>query len=569
MASPPPSPTETPEQAARRLLAEARLLRADGNTGEAAKLEREAVSVLARGPQHRAAAAALRAGDSFRANTLLKQLLDRDPDDVLAAVMLGLQASRADEPTIADGLLGRAVELAPGDPGTRLAFADHLQRTRRFAEALEQLEEVDPAERTPAAQLMIADCLGELGRIEQQLAILEPLRAATGDLSVEIRIGHALRALGRFEQAAVSYRAVLAKAPAEGTAWHSLANLKTSRFADEDIAQMRRALEEQRAPAVNRIRLNFALGKALEDRGDAEAAFHYYDAGNRLRAEIAPHDPATITGWVERCERLFTADFFAERAGLGHRSDAPVFIVGMQRSGSTLVEQILASHPAIEGTDELFAIPGMVRRLGDEAHAAGVTFEQLIAGFDSARLEALGAEYLTAAAAHRSTDRPRFSDKMPNNWMYLGLIRLILPNARVIDVRRDPMDCCVSNWKQLYAGGLDHSNALGTMGRYYADYVRLMRHFDRALPGFVHRIIYERLVDQLDAEVRRMLEYLGLEFDPACVDFHATDRAVRTISAAQVREPLNRKGLGAWRKFEPWLGELEAALGDIRERWQE
>ena len=569
MASPPPSPTETPQDAARRLLAKARELRAEGKAGEAATLENEAVAALTRGPQHRAAAAALRAGDSFRANTLLKQLLDSDPDDVLAAVMLGLQASRADEPTIADRLLGRAVELAPGDPGTRLAFADHLQRTRRFDEALEQLEAIEPAERTPAAQLMIADCLGELGRIEQQLAVLEPLRAATDDLSVEIRIGHALRALGRFEQAAASYRTVLAREPAEGTAWHSLANLRTERFTDDDIAQMQRALEAPRAPVTNRIRLNFALGKALEDSGAAEAAFRHYDAGNRLRAEIAPHDPATITGWVERCERLFTADFFAERAGLGHPSDAPIFIVGMQRSGSTLVEQILASHPAIEGTDELFAIPGMVRRLGDEAHAAGVTFEQLVAGFDGDRLKALGAEYLAAAAAHRSTDRPRFTDKMPNNWMYLGLIRMILPNARVIDVRRDPMDCCVSNWKQLYARGLDHSNALDTMGLYYADYVRLMRHFDRALPGSVHRTIYETLVEDLDAEVRRMLDYLELEFDSACVDFHATDRSVRTISAAQVREPLNRKGIGAWRKFKPWLGDLEAALGDIRQRWQE
>jgi tetratricopeptide (TPR) repeat protein len=569
LAAPPANPTVKPEEAARGLLAEAGALRAAGKASEAAALEREAVAALTRGPQHRAAADALRTGDSFRANTILTQLLDRDPDDVLASVMLGLQASRADEPTIADRLLGRAVELAPGDPGTRLAFADHLQRTRRFAEALEQLEALDPAERTPAAQLMIADCLGELGRIDEQLSVLEPLRAATGDLSVEIRIGHALRALGRFEEAASTYRSVLEREPAEGTAWHSLANLKSFRFGDADIAAMRRALDMPDAAPTNRIRLSFALGKALEDRGEPEAAFGYYDSGNRLRAKIAPHDPATITGWVERCERLFTADFFAERAGLGNPSDAPIFIVGMQRSGSTLVEQILASHPAIEGTDELFAIPGMIRRLGDEAHAAGVTFEQLVGGFDGARLEALGAEYLAAAAAHRSTDRPRFTDKMPNNWMYLGLIRLILPNARVIDVRRDPMDCCVSNWKQLYARGLDHSNALDTMGFYYADYVRLMRHFDRALPGLVHRVIYEGLVENLDAEVGRMLAYLGLKFDAACVDFHATNRSVRTISAAQVREPLNRKGIGAWRRFEPWLGDLEAALGDIRERWQQ
>lgn len=565
----PPTDSHEPQAAARQLLERARALRAGGKGGEAAKLEREAVAALSRAPQHRAAAEAMRAGDSLRANMILKQLLDRDPDDVLAAVMLGLQASRADEPAIAGRLLGRAVELAPGDPGTRLALADHLLRGRRYAAALGELEALDPADRAPhGVQLMIADCLGELGRIGEQLKVLEALRTSAVDSSVDIRIGHALRTLGRFDEAAASYRAVLARDAGEGTAWHSLANLKSARFSDQDLAAMRRALGEADAQTVNRIRVNFALGKALEDRGEAAAAFRHYDAGNRLRAGIAPHDPAIISDWVERCERAFTAQFFAERAGLGEPSGAPIFIVGMQRSGSTLVEQILASHPAIEGTAELTDIPALVRRLGDEAAAAGTKFEELVAGFDGGRLAAHGAEYLAGAAAHRTTDKPHFTDKMPNNWMHLALIRLILPNARVIDVRRDPMDCCVSNWKQLYARGLDHSNALATMGRYYADYVRLMRHFDKALPGWVHRVIYEDLVDDLDGGVRRLLDHLGLDFDPACVAFHATDRAVRTISATQVREPLNRKGIGAWRKFEPWLGDLNQALGKTKNEWR-
>jgi tetratricopeptide (TPR) repeat protein len=569
LASPQPSHPQEPQVAARRLLEEAAALRTAGKDGEAARLEREAVATLGRGPRHRAAAHAIRAGDSFRANQVLKQLLDDDPDDVLAAVMLGLQASRADEPAIADRLLGRAVELAPGDPGARLALADHMLRGRRHAAALGQLEALDLADQAPqGVQLMIADCLGELGRIDEQLKLLGQLRRDGGNPAIDLRVGHALRTLGRFDEAAGAYRAVIAANPAEGTAWHSLANLKTARFTEADVEAMEQALAIPGAPVVNRIRLNFALGKALEDRGDARAAFEHYTAGNRLRAEIAPYDPSKVSDWVERCSRAFTAEFFADRAGLGDPSDAPIFIVGMQRSGSTLVEQILASHPAIEGTAELNDVPSLVRRLGDEAAAAGTTFEAWVANFDGKRLAALGAEYLAGAQAHRTTDKPYFTDKMPNNWMHLALIRLILPNAKVIDVRRDPMDCCVSNWKQLYARGLDHSNALDTMGRYYADYVRLMRHFDRALPGWVHRVIYEDLVEDLEDEVRRALDHLGVEFDPACIGFHATDRAVRTISATQVREPINRKGIGAWRKFEPWLADLNQSLGKTREEWR-
>lgn len=565
----PPAATDNPQAEARRMLARARSLRQEGKAIEAAALEKEAVATLGRGGKHRAAAAALRAGDSFRANTILKQLVDRDPDDVLASVMLGLQASRADEPAIADSLLSRAVALAPGDPGSRLAWADHLLRNRRYAAALAEFEALDPVDREPrGVQLMMADCLGELGRIDEQLALLEGLAKGGASPAIRIRIGHALRTIGRFDEAGRAYREVIAEEPAEGTAWHSLANLKTTRFDGADIAAMSAALETPGAPTVNRIRLHFALGKAFEDRGDAEEAFANYDAGNRLRSQIAPYDPQKVTDWVDRCGRAFTAEFFAARASLGDPSEAPIFIVGMQRSGSTLVEQILASHPSIEGTAELTDIPSLVRRLGDEAASKGIRFEELIGNFGPDRLAALGAEYLAGAAAHRTTDRPRFTDKMPNNWMHLALIRLILPNARVVDVRRDPMDCCVSNWKQLYARGLDHSNALDTMGHYYADYVRMMRHFDEAQPGWVHRIIYEELVDDLEGEVRRMLAHLGLDYDPACLAFHSTDRAVRTISATQVREPINRKGIGAWRKFAPWLGDLTKALGKARDQWR-
>ena len=241
----------------------------------------------------------------------------------------------------------------------------------------------------------------------------------------------------------------------------------------------------------------------------------------------------------------------------------------MQRSGSTLVEQILASHPAIEGTAELTEIPNIVRNLGETAARNNRPFERYLAALPADQVRALGESYLATSRVHRRTDRPDFTDKMPNNWMHLGLIRLILPNARFIDVRRDPMACCFSNWKQLYAQGLDHSNALDTMGRYYADYVRLMRHFDGVQPGMVHRIIYDDLVDDIEGEVRRLLDYLGLPFDPACLDFHANERAVHTISAGQVRKPINRDGIGQWKPYEQWLGPLRDALGDTLVSWRD
>jgi tetratricopeptide (TPR) repeat protein len=547
-----------------------RALRAQGKDVDATLAERRAVQAATLDPRHRSAAREMQQGRAFEANGILKKLLDEDRDDVLAAVMLGLQASKANEFEIADELLRRAVALAPGDPGTRLALADHYFRSKRFAAALGEVRALDDADRqSEAAQNLLANCLGEMGQVEAQLAIFEKLaKTASNPLSYNLKIGLALRTLGRFDEAAKNFRAVIARVPAEGTSWHNLANLKVEKFSDSDIAKMLAGLELPNAPIENHIRLNFALGKAFEDRGEAERAFSYYDAGNKLRQRIAPYDPEMISQWVERSEAAFTAEFFEKRRGWGNPARDPIFVIGMQRSGSTLVEQILASHPQVEGTAELTELPNIVRSLGEAATAKGLTYEADVSTFDVARLYELGTSYLDETKAHRHTGEPYFSDKMPNNWMHVSLIRLILPNARIIDVRRDPMDCCFSNWKQLYARGLDHSNALDTMGRYYSDYVRLMRHFDKVQPGAVHRVIYEDLVDDLEGEARRILAYLDLDFDPAVLAFHQTDRAVRTISAGQVRQPINRKGLAQWTPFEQWLEPLKTSLGDIRETWR-
>ncbi|WP_309601786.1 sulfotransferase [Sphingomonas sp.] len=546
-------------------------LRRLGKLADARVAEHRALEASTRNPGHRAAAQALQSGDAARAHALLRGLLADDDSDVLALTMLGLQAANLREFEIAEPLLRRAVAEAPDEVASRTALAELFNQSKRPALALAELDSLDPEiAGTEPVQSLRAEALSGLGRLEEELAILERLAAINAPHVIRygLRIGHVLRALGREEEAIAMYRAITSQHPAEGTSWWSLANLKTFAFDDADIATMEAGLAVPAMPVQNLIRLNFALGKAYEDRREAQQSFAYYAEGNRLRTTIATYDPLMIGEWTDRNIALFTAPFFAARAGHGAPARDPIFIIGMQRSGSTLVEQILASHPAIEGTAELNDIPNLVRQLGETAARANQRFEDYFPALDADQLCRLGETYLDTSRISRTTDRALFTDKMPNNWMQIGLIHTILPNARIIDVRRDPMSCCFSNWKQLYARGLDHSNTLETMGRYYADYVRLMRHFDAVTPGLVHRVIYDDLVDDVEGEVRRLLAHLDVPFDPACLSFHSNARAVRTISAGQVRKPINRDGIGQWQMFEQWLDPLKPALGDTLENWR-
>ena len=550
----------------------ARALRDEGKAAEAATVERQALEASTRLPAYTAAAQALQSGNAAGARNMLERLIAADDSDVLALTMLGLHWTGTSDFERAEPLLRRAVDRAPDEASTRVALAELLVRSRRPTDALAQLDAA-PADTQSSEpiQSLRAEAMSALGRLEEELAIVQPLAARGGprDVGYALRSGHALRALGREAEAEAIYRSIVTRFPGEGTSWWSLANLKTIRFDDSDLATMEQALTSMEMPVQNRIRLNFALGKGHEERREAAAAFDHYAEGNRLRATIAPYNSTMISDWVDRCTAAFTPGLFAARADQGAPDKDPIFIVGMQRSGSTLVEQILSCHPAIEGTAELPEIPNLVRMLGEEAANAGRTFEDHLAVLPAERLSELGHTYLATSRVHRRTDRPNFTDKMPNNWMHLGLIRLILPKARIVDVRRDPMACCFSNWKQLYALGLDHSNALDTMGRYYADYVRLMRHFDSVQPGMVHRIIYDDLVDDVEGGVRALLDYLGLPFDPACLDFHSSERAVHTISAGQVRRPINRQGMNQWAPYDQWLGPLRDGLGEALEQWRD
>jgi tetratricopeptide (TPR) repeat protein len=455
-------------------------------------------------------------------------------------------------------LLDHVVGLAPGFLPARRDRAFALYRQSHNAAALADIGFVlaqspnDAPARELKASLLLQSGEYDAGITLYQAMLTErPYRP-----KLWISLGDAFKTVGRSDAAVDAYRQSLAHDPDGGAAWWALANLKTFRFDAADIAAMRRGVADGDLDEEQRLHFEFALGKAAEDAGDDAAAFALYTAANARRRRLVPHDPEALSVIAARSEALFTPAFFAGRPG-GHPSPEPIFVVGMPRSGSTLVEQILASHPLIEGTRELPYLPAIARGLiGPDGD-----YPDMIGALDPARQHALGEQYLARAGVHRKTGRPFFIDKLPNNFMHIGLIRLILPNARVIDVRRHPMATGFACFKQHFAHGQEFAYDLTDLGRYYADYVRITAAFDRAVPGHMHRVSYERLVVETEAEVRATLGYLRLPFDPACLRFHETARAVRTPSAEQVRKPIFTEAVEHWRRFEAELASLKAALG--------
>ncbi|WP_151953966.1 tetratricopeptide repeat-containing sulfotransferase family protein [Sphingomonas sp. EC-HK361] len=487
----------------------------------------------------------------------LKAYLKRDPFDVRAIRMLAELAGRIGRLKDSEHLLRRALELSPAFSAARANLAIVLYRLNRPVDALAELDTLiaeDP-DHIGHANLKAA-ALGRLGSFEEAIPLYERvLHDAPNQPKVWMSYGHMLKTVGRQADGIAAYRHAIALKPDLGEAWWSLANLKTVRFEDADIAAMEAARADAAIADEDRFHLDFALGKACEDRREADRAFAHYAAGNALRRTQLTYDADETERFVDDCTALATPDFFAARAGWGTPSRDPIFILGMPRAGSTLVEQILASHSRIEGTSELPDLPALARRIDRYPHG--------LADLTADQARAMGEEYLRRTAVQRRTDRPFFIDKLPNNWAHVVLIRLILPNATIIDARRDPRACCFSNFKQHFARGQAFSYALDDMGRYYRDYVRLMAHLDTVQPARIHRVIHETLVADTEAEVRRLLGACGVEFEPACLTFHETARAVRTASSEQVRQPIYTGGDRAWRPFAAHLAPLEAALGDV------
>ncbi|MEQ1930299.1 MAG: sulfotransferase [Parvularculaceae bacterium] len=543
-----------------------------GDAEGAAEAYARHVRAEAKDPALIKAAAALAKNDIPVAERLLKEYLKRSPTDVAAIRMLAETAARIGRFADAQTLLERCLELAPGFDAARFNYATVLLR-RNAPEGT--IREIDLLRRThpnnPGYLSLRAAALVRIGEYDEALKSYDAVLAQLpGNARIWMSYGHALKTVARQPEAISAYERAIGLAPSLGEAWWSLANLKTFRFSPAQVAAMEAALQRADLGLEDRHHLHFALGKAFEDDGRYEPSFHHYAEGNRLRRAQIAYDGAENAAALKRAKKIFTDAYFKAREDQGCPAPDPIFIVGLPRAGSTLIEQILSSHSAVEGTMELPDIIAMARDLGfRKAKGEKAPYPASVEALSGHDLNALGEEYLRRTRIQRKTGKPFFIDKMPNNFAHAGLILSILPRARIIDARRHPLGCCFSNYKQHFARGQSFAYDLAEIGGYYRDYVDLMDHFDRVRPGRIHRVFYERLVAAPEAEVRRLLDYCGLPFEDGCLRFHETARAVRTASSEQVRQPIFAEGVDQWRKYDTWLGPLKAALGDILDKYPE
>jgi tetratricopeptide (TPR) repeat protein len=548
------------------------LCRMTGQTDVAAMAVSQAATLQNLPPEVLTATGLLLDGDLDAAEPLVRAYLLKHGNHVEAMRLLAGIGSARKVFDDAELLLAAVLQLAPGYRVARQEYAGVLIELHKYGQARRELDQLlkDEPESRLLKTLYAASCIG-IGEHERAIAIYRELLLGTSleDADLHLSIAHAQKTLGQTREAVESYHTAAACRPDFGDAHWSLANLKTYRFTDEVLTRMRAAESAPTTGIVDRYHFCFALGKAFEDRGEYAESFRYYQLGNALKRSESRYRPEIIEMNTQQQSEVCTREFFASRRGWGVQNPDPIFIVGLPRSGSTLLEQILASHSEVEGTQELANIPQIVRNLrGRDPDLNNPRYPRILAQMSAEDFRQLGAKYLADTRIYR-TGKSFFIDKMPNNFRHLGLIHLMLPNARIIDARREPMACCFSNLKQLFANGQEFTYRIDDIARYYRTYLELMRHWDRVLPGRVLRIYHEDVVDNLDGNVRRLLDFCGLGFEPQCIEFHKTERSVRTASSEQVRQPLNRDGLDQWKYFEPWLEPLRAALGDALSRYRD
>ena len=504
-------------------------------------------------------------GEIQQAEQVVREYLLKHGDHVEGMRLLAQIGVEHDVLDDAELLLENALRLAPDCHAARYEYAVVLVKRHKHLLAREQMEKllrIDPDNRIYRTTYATV-CMG-FGDYERAVPLYrELLREMPEDPELHLSIGHALKTQGKTAEAIAAYRAA-AKVKADcGDAFWSLANLKTYRFTDDELARMCAAEAAPGTRPIDRYHLAFAIGKALEDRAQYAEAFAYYERGNALKKTECRYQPGVTERNTRLQKAVCTAEFFAARSGFGCTSAAPIFIVGLPRSGSTLIEQILATHSGVEGTMELADIPRMVQELEGRSEDQGEPrYPAVLARLAAEDWRRLGEKYLADTRVYRSA-KDTFIDKMPNNFRHLGLIHLILPQAKIIDARREAMACCFSNFKQLYASGQQFTYSLQDLGRYYRSYIELMTHWETVLPGKVLRVQHADVVADLEGSVRRILEFCGLDFEPGCIEFHRTERQVHSASSEQVRQPIYTEGLEQWRHFEPWLGPLKAALGDL------
>jgi tetratricopeptide (TPR) repeat protein len=523
-----------------------------------------------RDPRLLQAAGALCGNQIPLAEALLRAHLKQFPTDVAAIRMFAEVAARLRRLQDAETLLVRCLELAPSFAGARLNYAAVLHRQNKPVAALREVEillALEPG--NPGYNNLKAAILARMGEYQQTIEIYAAVLAAFPQQpKIWMSYGHALKTKGREEESIAAYDRSIELSPSLGEAYWSLANLKTFRFTQPQVDEMQLQLQRSDLSEEDRLHLHFAVGKALEDTGGYAASFEHYAHGNRMRRSMLRYDPDVVSAHVRRSKALLTRAFFEARSGFGATEPDPIFIVGLPRAGSTLIEQILSSHSQVEGTMELPNIPAIAKALSARARRSELpSYLDLLPSLNTLDWRALGEEYLRETLIQRKTRAPFFIDKLPNNFEHLGLIHLTLPNAKIIDARRHPLGCCFSAFKQHFARGQSFTYGFEDLGRYYRDYIELMAHFDAVLPGRIHRVFYESMIEDTEGEVRRLLAYCGLPFEEACLRFYENERAVRTASSQQVRQPIYRQGVDQWRHFEPWLAPLKEALGDVLERY--
>jgi len=508
-------------------------------------------------------------GDLEAAEALIRRYLIEHGDHVEAMRLLariGIAHKVYDD---AEVLLAAVLERAPDYRAARQEYAGVLVELHKHEPARRELDELlkdEPG--SPALRMLYAaNCagLGDHGQAIERYSAL--LLGTSADAGVHLSIAHALKTLGRTDEAIAEYRRAAACRADFGDAYWSLANLKTYRFTPDESHRIRAALEAPTTDVVDRYHLCFALAKALEDQGEYGESFHYYELGNSLKHPECRYRPELIENNTRQQIEICSSEFFAGRRGWGASAADPIFIIGLPRAGSTLLEQILASHSQVEGTQELPNTQQIVSLLGGrDPH--NWRYPRILPELTAENFRELGEKYLADTRVYRS-GKPFFIDKMPNNFRHVGLIHLMLPNAKIIDARREPMACCFSNFKQLFANGQEFTYSIEDIARYYRTYLELMRHWDRVLPGRILRVHHQDVVDDLEGSVRRLLDFCGLGFEPQCLTFHETRRSIRTASSEQVRQAIYREGLDHWKHFEPWLGPLRAALGDALSRYRD
>jgi tetratricopeptide (TPR) repeat protein len=522
------------------------------------------MNVIAGYPRLRAAEKELEDGRLDAAAALLIQHLREHRNEPRGLALLGTVAMKQGALVQSERFLRQAIALGARSLDVQRTLAMVLNQQERLGEALEAFNALEPHIKDPQFRAIKALVLDKLGRNEEAIAYSETLLADEPDnTQFLIGYGHALRAAGRTDDAIAAYRRATEVDIERGEAWWSLAAIKSKVLTDEDIATLQRALQSAE-DISNIIPLHFALARALHDRQRYQEAFDHYAEGNRLHASTINYDSGELTKEVDTFRRVFREDYFRRAPSFRLDGPTPIFLISMPRAGSTLLEQMLDRHPSIEGVGELLYVRALLRSATELYTNRGCsTVDELVLNLTEADKEAMGRDYLRRAELHRHTDAPYFIDKMPMNWTDVLFIRELLPHAKFVEIRRNAMDCCFSNFTHCFSRAHAASSDLEDMGLAYVDYVRLMEHFDEVAPGLIHHVRYEELVEQPERELRKVLDYLGLPWDEAVLRFYESDRTVRTPSAEQVRRPLNRSGMGAWKPYAEWLGPLRDALGPL------